>query len=100
VKALFRSFEQSLDGWPGGDLLAGLLLNRGADDTTSAHPAGTVLNLENADAGQSDFVAVLEMASGHHPRHRQEFAETTERGTSLILGRLLLFRLASSRRLY
>jgi hypothetical protein len=62
VKALFRSFEQSLDGWPGGDLLAGLLLNRGADDTTSAHPAGMVLNLENADAGQSDFVAVLEMA--------------------------------------
>jgi hypothetical protein len=64
------------------------------------HAPGTVLNLENADAGQSDFVAVLEMASGHHPRHRQEFAETTERGTSLILGRLLLFRLASSRRLY
>jgi hypothetical protein len=26
------------------------------------HAPGTVLNLENADAGQSDFVAVLEMA--------------------------------------
>src|ERR1019366_2978711 len=51
-----------------GDLLAGLDLDGLASPRISAHPGGTVLNLEDAETGQTDFVAVLEMAGGQ--RHQ------------------------------
>jgi hypothetical protein len=65
-------------GWPEGDLLAGLDLDGLAGPRISAHPGGTILNLEHAESSQADFVAVLEMAGGQ--RH-----QVAQHGFGLLL---------------
>ena len=56
LNALFQ-----LLGGPEGDLLAGLDLNRLARRRVPPHSGRQRSHLQNAETGQADFVAILEM---------------------------------------
>ena len=69
-----RSLGISLDSllqflrWPEGDLLAGRDLDRCAGRRVATHPSRSRPYLQDAQTGQADFVALLEMLGGQ--RHQ------------------------------
>ena len=63
---LHRLFQ--FPGGPEGDLLAGLDLDGLAGRRVPSHPCRPLPHLKDAETGQTDFVALLQMAGGqrHH----------------------------------
>ena len=77
---LHRLFQ--FPGGPERDLLAGLDLDGLAGRRIPSHPGRPLPHLEDAETGQTDFVALLQMAGGQ--RH-----QIAEHGLSLLLRDLM-----------